>query len=140
MAAVGEYSLTKNSGASDLTITAAGTSICDTITDLDGAIAVTLSARLSVGSGGTTCKAFIQTLFGDLWVDIACFAFTTSTAHRLFNLSGLTAITSIVTPTDGTMSDNTVQDGLLGGSLRAKIITTGTYAGSTVISIRAMIR
>lgn len=137
---VGEFDLTANDGNSDLTITSAGTSICDQIEDLDGMTAVSASVKFNYGSGGTTCKLYLQTLFGSVWVDIACFAFTTSSAHKIVNLSGLTPKTTAITPTDGSLTDDTCVDGILGTALRAKVISTGTYAGSTQLVGRVVVR
>jgi hypothetical protein len=100
--------------------------------------AAAIEAQFAYGSGGTTCKVWIQTTLdnGQTWLDIACLAFTTASATKIINLSGLTPVTMAITPTDGSMADNTVQDGVLGSALRATITTTGTY-GSTSLSVRA---
>jgi hypothetical protein len=50
------------------------------------------------------------------------------------------AVTSIATPTDGTLADNTAVNGLLGSNLRVKLTTTGTYAGETSLVITALVR
>lgn len=112
------------------------------IQDLEGMNAATIEAQFAYGSGGTSCKVWIQTTLdaGQTWLDAACFAFTTSSGTKVINLSGLTPVTSAIVPTDGSMSDNTAQDGVLGSALRAKITTTGTYAGSTALSVRASVR
>lgn len=100
---------------------------------------LTLYATFTYGSGGTTAKAWVQTTLdgGVTWVDIANFAFTTSTASRAYNLTGA-AVTSIATPTDGSLADNTSVNGLLGEQFRVKVTTTGTYAGSTTLAIYAI--
>src|SRR5688572_33372293 len=97
---------------------------------------MTLFANLVVAGGGTTAKAWVQTsLDGGLtWADIANFAFTTSSAKRAYNLTNV-AVTSIATPTDGTLTDNTAVDGLLGTHFRVKLTTTGTYTGATTFKI-----
>jgi hypothetical protein len=77
---------------------------------------------------------------GQTWIDIASFAFTTASATKVINLSGLTPQTTQITPTDGAMPDNTCQDGMLGSALRVKITSTGTYAGNTFLAIRASCR
>jgi hypothetical protein len=112
------------------------------IQNLEGMNAATIEAQFAYGSSGTSCKVWIQTTLdeGQTWLDIANFAFTTSSATKVINLSGLTPVTTAITPTDGSMADNTVQDGILGSALRAKITTTGTYAGSTSLSVRASVR
>lgn len=134
------YALTKIDLEAALAIAGADTVICDVIDDLEGLTALTLSARFAYGSGGTSCKAYVQTRFGDVWVDIACFAFTTAAAHKVINLSGLTPKTTAVTPTDGALTDDTCVDGVLGDALRLKVISTGTYAGSTLLDVRAACR
>ena len=135
------YSLTKNNGASDLTITSAGTVTCDPITGLDGMQAATIALRFAYGSGGTNVKAYVQTSFdqGNSWCDVACVVFTTASETQLVNLSGMTP-KSLTVPTDGTLTDDTVLDGFLGDRLRIKVISTGTYAGSTTLSVRAVVR
>lgn len=139
---VGIFSLTKNNGATDLAITTAATSICDPIIDLDGMLGVSLTARLAYGSGGTSIKVFVQssTNGGSTWRDVWCATFTTASADKGVNLSGLTPKTTAVLGTDGTLADDTVVDGILGDRLRCKVVTTGTYAGSTVLEVRASVR
>ncbi|CAB4196088.1 hypothetical protein UFOVP1299_54 [uncultured Caudovirales phage] len=112
------------------------------ISGLEGVFAVSLQARLAYGSGGTTCKAYVQTSFdqGTTWVDVACFAFGTASETALVNLSCLTPKTTQVVPTDGTLADDTSVDGLLGDRIRAKVTTTGTYATNTVLSLRMVAR
>lgn len=109
--------------------------------------AATVELIFTYGSGGTTCKCWLQTSFdgGTTWVDIANLAATTASASRIFNLSGLSgslfepdalgdlmpaAFSSI--PTDGTLADNTCRDGAIGDLYRVKITTTGTYAATTL--------
>lgn len=106
---------------------------------LDGMQAVTLSARFTYGSGGTTCAAIVQTSLdqGATWIDIARFDFTTASARKVANLSGLLskAVTAIAA-----LSVEGVSDGVLGDRLRAIVTSTGTYAGGTSISVRAHAR
>lgn len=122
--------------------TALSASTQTSIQDLDGMKAVTIEAQFAYGSAGTSAKVWIQTTLdaGQTWLDIANFAFTTASATKVINLSGLTPVTTGITPTDGSMADNTVQDGVLGSALRAKITTTGTYAGTTSLSVRVNVR
>ena len=99
---------------------------------------LTLQAIITVAGGGTTAKAWVQTSFdgGVTWVDIANFAFTTATATRLYHLTPV-AVTTIATPTDGTLADNTAVNGLIGDRLRVKLTTTGTYTGASSFVITA---
>lgn len=99
---------------------------------------LTIEAVFTRGSGGSSTKAYVQTTIdGTNWVDIACFAFTTSSARKVCNLRANTPVTTIATPTDGTLTDNTVVDGVIGIKLRTKYVTTGTYADSTSLVITA---
>lgn len=105
---------------------------------LDGMTAATIECRFVYGSGGTTCAATVQTSFdGTNWVDIARFDFTTASATKVANLSGL--LSKGVTAYSSLGSEGVI-DGVLGNRLRAKITSTGTYAGTTTISVKASVR
>lgn len=134
------YSLTKNSTAADLSITSAGTTTCDVITDLGGMSAATFQARFAYGSGGTSCKVYVQTSVdqGTTWVDVACVVFGTTTETQVFNLSAV-ADKALTVPTDGTLTDDTVVGGILGDRLRVKVVSVGTYSNTT-LSVRAVVR
>lgn len=134
----GTYSLSKVDSASDLSISTPGTVICDEVENLDGMLAATLALGFFYGAGGESVTVWIQTLFGSVWTDIACYQFGTASDHRRVNLSGLTA-TSIIQSEDGGFSSGMVQDGIFGSALRAKVTTTGTYS-STVLSLRVQAR
>jgi len=104
--------------------------------------ALTVEFIFTYGADGTTCKSWLQTSLdgGTTWIDIANAAFTTSTASKVYNLSGLTAKTTAATPTDGSLADNTAVDGLLGDLFRVKTTTTGTYSGSTTLVVAVCFR
>jgi hypothetical protein len=110
------------------------------IDGLEAAAAVTLQANFTYGSGGTNLKVDVETSLdqGVTWIAIARFAFLLASAEKVVNLSGLTPVTTVYTP--ATLSDDTVKDGILGDRLRARITSTGTYAGNTSISVRASVR
>lgn len=120
------------------TITTAVTASLSGTTTIRNARYLTLQANFVYGSGGTTAKAWVQTSLdgGTTWLDIASFAFTTASAVRMYSLD-TTAVTSIYTPTDAALADNTVKNGILGDKFRVKYTTTGTYAGSTTLAISA---
>ncbi len=124
----------------DFSIGAAATQVGDVVDDLSGALAVTLSARLAYGSGGTSCYAVVETSLdqGVTWVQIARFDFTTSGLQKVVTVSGLTP--RIAAATAGSLAADTALDGTLGDRLRATVVSTGTYAGSTVVSVRANVR
>lgn len=117
--------------------TALTSEAADEIIDLDGMNAATLTARLAYGSGGTSVSAKVQTsLDGSVWLDVARFDFTTSSATKTANLSGLTAKGVAAYSALGSEG---VTDGLLGSSLRAVITSVGTYTNTT-LDIRASVR
>ena len=124
-----------------LTGSTAATSVLQ-VGGLMGVESVTLQATFTYGSGGTTAAAYVQTTLdgGVTWIDIANFAFTTSSAIKVATLSALTPVTTVYTPTDGTLSSNTVKDGVLGNQFRVKVTTTGTYAASTTLRVDAIVR
>jgi hypothetical protein len=132
----GDYSLC------DLAVTTALSGVAQTpIQNLEGILAATIEAKLYYGSGGTSVKAWVQVTLDDgaTWIDIACFAFATSSAVKVINLSGLTPKTTAVTPTDGALADDTCIDGLLGSAMRVKLTSTGTYS-NTIISVKVSVR
>jgi hypothetical protein len=124
----------------DFSIGAAATQVGEVVDDLSGALAVTLSARLAYGSGGTSCYALVETSLdqGVTWVQIARFDFTTSGLQKVMTVSGLTP--RLAAASAGSLSADTALDGTLGDRLRATVVSTGTYAGSTVVSVRANVR
>jgi hypothetical protein len=126
----------------NFTITAAGTVAGDWVDGLDGLLSLCAQMRLAYGSGGTTVKAYLQTSLdqGTTPIDIACFTFTTASAVKARNLSALTAKTTDVTPSDAALTDDTSVDGVLGDRFRVKVVSVGTYAGSTILSCGAVVR
>jgi hypothetical protein len=136
---LGDYALT--TAVTGHVITDAGDGV-EYISGLDGMLAATLQIKFSYGSGGTTAKVYVQTSLdqGSTWIDVYCATFTTASATKIVNLSGLTPKTTAATPTDGALTDDTCVDGILGDRFRTKTATTGTYAGSTTISARMQAR
>jgi hypothetical protein len=106
--------------------------------DLGKVDQIIMSSVFDYGSGGTTAKAWLQMSFdnGATWKDVINHAFL------LADLSPTSVISSDVAPaaqafagTDGALADNTVHNGAIGGLCRVKVITTGTYAGSTTLNV-----
>ncbi len=94
------------------------------------------------GGGGTTIDVFIQTTFDDqtTWVDIMQFAFLVTAGTQIMSVRGDTAIIADIAPTDGGgPGDGIAIDGLIGSHVRARIVTTGTYTGTTTIDVRLKI-
>jgi len=101
---------------------------------------LTVQAAFAYGSGGTNVKAWVQTTLDDgaSWIDIMCFAFTTSAATKVQAVRQYIALAADTTPTDGTLADNTIVDGLMGDRIRVKWTSTGTYAGDSSLHLSAM--
>lgn len=122
----------------DISITAADTYTTDWVDVDDGASEVLIEARLLYGSGGTSATLYVQTqLPSGATMDVACFAFTTANATRVINLSRRTSQTTPLTPGDGALTNDSAVDGVIGSKLRSKVVTVGTYAGSSIVSVRA---
>lgn len=109
------------------------------IIGLDGITGATLVARFGYGSGGTSVAAKVQTSLdgADTWQDVAFFSFTTASAIKVANLSGLTPV-DVEAYAD--LSADGVNDAILGDRLRVVVTSVGTYAGSTTLSIRLAAR
>lgn len=128
----------------DTTITAAVSAEASTAVNagVGSVTGLTVVIALTYGSGGTSGKVWVQTSLdgGATWVDIACMAFTTASKKRITTLSARTPVTTHYDPTDGTLSDDTSKDGILGPLYRTKLTTVGTYAGSTTLEVLALVK
>lgn len=126
----------------DLQLSGADTYLSDEVDGLEGVVALSAQLRLFHGGGGTSAKAYLQTSLdqGSTWVDIACVVYGTTSETALLNFSGLTPKLTAVVPTDGALADDTAIDGILGDRFRLKVVTVGTYTGSTVVSGRLCAR
>lgn len=102
------------------------------------ASALTIEANLTVVGGGTTTKCYIQTSLdgGITWIDIMCFAFTTSSLRSVMTVLSEAIQLTPVTPTVGTLADDTAINGIIGREIRAQVVTTGTYTGATQLDVR----
>ena len=108
----------------------------------DKVTGIICEANFIRGGAGTTCKVFIQTTLDSvdgLWTDIMCFHFTTSSLRAIMAVQIGVAIATPVTPVVGALADNTSVNGFIGNRLRAQIVTTGTYTGTSTVDILARI-
>lgn len=110
--------------------------------NLQGLTALSCQVRFFYGSGGSSVQVFVQTSLdqGQTWFDIANIGFTTSSGLEAFNLSGLNGVTTPVAPTNLSLANNTTLNGPLGDRLQAVVVSTGTYGGSTLASVRCATR
>jgi hypothetical protein len=86
-------------------------------------------------SGGTSLNVYVQVALdeGEIWTDIMNFSFTTTTGRRVSAVTLDTVLAPAVTPTDGTLTANTILSGLLGNRLRIKTVIVGTYVGTLAV-------
>jgi hypothetical protein len=111
---------------------------------------LSIQANMVYGSGGTSVDVWVQTsLDGKVTAtDVCNFHFTTSSQRYGCNIStanpngtpqssstGPDKQTPNLALTDGSMSSNTAQDGILGPYVRVKYQSSGTYAGSTTLQV-----
>jgi hypothetical protein len=107
-----------------------------------GVRALDLQARLDVvGSPGTSAKAWVQTSIdgGATWLDLACFAFSTSSAVKAARLPGQ-ALKSPAAIAEGTLADDSAVDGPFGERFRVKVTSVGSYGAGTTLSLVAIPR
>lgn len=113
------------------------------IEGLAGARYLALEAKFARDGGGTTCKVWVQTSLdgGTTWFDIACFAFTTSTANKLHvvRMDPATPMTAASVPASATLTDDTVLQ-IIGDRIRTLHTTTGTYTGASSVEVHAVIK
>lgn len=125
------------------TITTAQTASTKTsVRGLARAKSALIQFNFTYGSGGTSVDAYVQTSIdgGTTWIDVAQYSGTTSSQRRIYNLSALTAVTTIYTPTDGSLTANTAKDGIIGDLWRVKFTSVGTYAGSTTMVVNVVLK
>lgn len=98
------------------------------------------------GGGGTAIKVYIQTSMDAIggtavgrapqtWMDIMCFAFATTAGRKVLKVIEGTAIVADHVETDGSLADDTAVSGIIGSHVRARIVTTGTYTGTSTIDV-----
>jgi hypothetical protein len=129
-------------GVGAFPIVGPGTFIGDWITGLSGMLAASLQAQFLYGGGGASVTIFFQTSFdqGQTPVDIAAFSFGTGSGTDVVNLSALTTRAVPLTPTQQALAAGSVNDGLLGDRLRAVVVVSGIYGGSTLLNATACVR
>jgi len=127
--------------AVDLTAMGAGTYTSDEVSIPYGATVLAVQAVFTRAGGGTTTDVFIQTSLdnGSTWIDIMQFALATTTVTKMSAVRSSIAMAANVTPTDGSLSDNTILDGLLGDRLRSKVVVVGSYTGASALTLNAVV-
>ena len=125
----------------NLTALSAGTFSSDETSIPLGASVITIQSAFVRGSGGTSCDVFLQTSVdnGSTWIDIAQFAHTTTSVTKISSVRPYIAVAANITPTDGSLADNTILDGLIGDRLRVKTVVVGSYAGTSTLDVNLCI-
>lgn len=121
----------------DLTACGDGTYTGEEVPVRPGVLSLIAQAAFVRGAGGTTCDVFLQTSFdnGSTWADIGQWAFLTTTVTKLHGVRPSVALAANVTPTDGSLTDNTILDGALGDRVRVKAVVVGTYTGTSTLDV-----
>ena len=124
------------------TITTAGTVTGSAVTVPYNVTVSGAAAIFTYGSSGTSAKLWLQTSIdnGVTYADVASFAFTTSSATKVAALGQPTFGTANFAPSDGALADNTIAAIPVGSLMRYKLISTGTYAGTTTLQLYTMDR
>lgn len=123
------------------TIGAAATVTGAAVSGFSHATSIALQAKFLYGAGGTAVKVFVQTSLDNAatWFDIASFAFATAAATKVSAVTVYIAPAAQgATPTDATLADNTINQGIIGDQLRCKYVSTGTYTGATSLTVTAV--
>ena len=110
-------------------------------TGLGGMNYLVVTGVFLYGAGGTDAIARVQTSIdgGLSWIDVVSLGFTTSALTKVSAVTTKIApATQAATYTDGTLTVNTIIQGVLGDRLRVKYVTTGTYTGATSLAVYAI--
>ena len=123
-----------------LTIAGTQTAISDEKLLPPGILTLAIQGSLVRAGGGTSVKVYVQTSLdgGASWCDVACQTFATTTAKKVSALRTSIALAASYTPTDGSLADDSIKDGLLGDRIRCKSVITGTYTGASSITVTAV--
>lgn len=136
--AVNGYAALTYNGTNDLSVTTEATYEGTAVDGFGEASAVTVQVVATIVSAGTAINLYIQTSLdqGDTWIDIMAFNFQTTSEVVVATIDARKSITTPYTPTDGSLTPDTVKEGILGDRLRFVAKSTGTYANTT-IKVRA---
>ena len=117
-------------------ITAAVTGVTGIAAPVEGLRDLLVEAVFTYGSSGTTFKIWVQTrVKGGTWRDVMNFDFATTTATKWSKVSIGIALAAARAVSDAALTADTILDGMLGDEVRVKYTSTGTYAGSTTVTV-----
>lgn len=125
-------------------VTTAQSAVAQTpVTGLGRPQAISLHALFTyVASAATSCDAYVQTSLdgGTTWYDIANFHFTTASATKYQNCTGMTAVNASVALVQAAITNDTSINGLIGDRLRVVVTSVGTYGSGTTLVVNAYAR
>lgn len=98
------------------------------------------------GAAGTNTTVYIQTALDavgsttvgnqpQVWFDIMAFRFTTAAGRKILKVREETAIVADHVETADALTVDTAVSGIIGSHVRARVVTTGTYTGTTTIDV-----
>jgi hypothetical protein len=122
------------------TLAAAGTYTGPEMAVPFGTTVLAVLAKFVRIGGGTTVDAYVQTSLdgGVTWCDVMNLTFATTTANKVSAVRTDIALAAGITPTDATLADNTILDGVLGDRIRCKYVVVGTYTGASLLTVSAV--
>ncbi len=125
-------------GTNDLSVTDEATYPGTAVEGFGGSSSITVQVAATIGSAGTAINVYIQTSLdqGTSWIDIMAFNFTNTTKTVVATVDARKSITTPYAPTNGSLTPDTVKEGVLGDRLRFVAKSTGVYSNTTV-AIRA---
>lgn len=97
---------------------------------------LTIQAAFVYGtSGGTSVAGYVQTSLdhGKNWIDIASFAFATSSTSRIATV--VAASTVFISPVSMALASSGIQSGVLGQFFQAVCSSVGTYSTACFLNI-----
>jgi len=139
-----------NSGSfslGDFSLTVANTYDGLPLEDLDGLRGLTAQVVLQAGDGTSddaTAAVYLKTSIdqGQRWCDIAVIRFDADGGVQIATIE-VESTPTPVSPTTNALADDSnsaIVAGIMGDRLMASILTTGTWAGQTVASVRVCVR
>lgn len=122
-------------------IAAPGVYIGDWVDRLEGMKSFSIQANFKYGSGGTSVVVYVQTSLdqGNTPMDVWAQQFATESGVEAVNLDD-SAVLSPVVPQQQALTPGDTVNGFLGDRLRAVVVVTGTYAGASLLDVRAVVR
>jgi hypothetical protein len=117
-------------------LSAAGTVIGGTVSQMTGATQLVGRVKYGYTGGIGTCDVYVQTTIdgGTTWYDVAAIRGTSTAYDRMFSVT-TTPITTVYATTDGSLTADSVKDGLIGSSVRAKYVVGAVGTATLLVQV-----